>query len=167
MYPIQISQGVKILCVLYLHYNVVFTFKWYWNFKNKMLYFVWIGYNIEPADLVNENSFILFWSGKWVSYFLVEEFSQYFILWKLSLLTPLYRLEVVNSNGDNTKQYLEVNTEPCPVGSLWFAWHPLRCAGVKMTMIKGCIVMMRMSSNTWKLTLSLVRLEACDLTGIP
>ena len=26
-----------------------------------MLYFVWIGYNIESADLVNENSFTLFW----------------------------------------------------------------------------------------------------------
>lgn len=59
-----------------------------------------------------------------MSYFLVEEFSQYFILWKLSLLTPLYGLEVVNGNGENTKQYLEVVTEP-------------------------------------------LRLEACDLTGIP
>ena len=44
--------------------------------------------------------------------FLVEEFSQYFIPWKLSLLTPVYGLEVVNSNGENTKQYLKVKTEP-------------------------------------------------------
>ena len=42
------SPGVKILCVLYLHYNVAFTFKWYGNSWNKTFYpqRVWIGYNI-------------------------------------------------------------------------------------------------------------------------
>ena len=46
------SPGVKILCVLYLHYNVAFTFKWYGNSWNKMFYSqrVWIGYNIELAE---------------------------------------------------------------------------------------------------------------------
>ena len=57
--PIRITQcctqfkspRVKILCVLYLHYNVAFTFKWYGNFWNKTFYSqrVWIGYNIELA----------------------------------------------------------------------------------------------------------------------
>ena len=48
------SPGFKILCVLYLHYNVAFTFKWYRNSWNKTFYSqrVWIGYNIELADLV-------------------------------------------------------------------------------------------------------------------
>ena len=49
--------------------------------------------------------------------FLVEEFSHHFILWKLSLLTPVYGLVVVNSNGENTKQYLEVKTEPLRLGA--------------------------------------------------
>ena len=42
------SSGVKIFCVLYLHYNVVLTFKWYGNSWNKTFYpqRVWIGYNI-------------------------------------------------------------------------------------------------------------------------
>ena len=42
------SPGVKILCVLYLHYNVAFTFKWYGNSWNKTFYpqRVRIGYNI-------------------------------------------------------------------------------------------------------------------------
>ena len=46
------SPGDKILCVLYLHYNVTFTFKWYGNFWNKTFYSqkVWIGYNIELAE---------------------------------------------------------------------------------------------------------------------
>ena len=45
------SPGDKILCVLYLHYNVAFTFKWYGNSWKKTFYFqrVWIGYNIEQA----------------------------------------------------------------------------------------------------------------------
>ena len=45
---------VMILCVLYLHYNVAFTFKWYGNSWNKTLYSqrVWIGYNIELAKYV-------------------------------------------------------------------------------------------------------------------
>ena len=53
MYPIQISW-VKILCVLYLHYNVAFTFKRYGYSWNKKFYSqrVWIGYNIELAELV-------------------------------------------------------------------------------------------------------------------
>ena len=39
------SPGVKILRVLYLHYNVAFTFKWYGNSWNKTFYpqRVWIG----------------------------------------------------------------------------------------------------------------------------
>ena len=43
------SPGDKILCVLHLHYNVAFTFKWYGNSWNKTFYSqrVWIGYNIE------------------------------------------------------------------------------------------------------------------------
>ena len=46
------SPGDKILCVLYLHYNVAFTFKWYGNYWNKTFYSqrVWIGYNIELAE---------------------------------------------------------------------------------------------------------------------
>ena len=32
------SPGVKILCVLYLHYNLAFTFKWYGNSWNKTFY---------------------------------------------------------------------------------------------------------------------------------
>ena len=32
------SPGDKILCVLYLHYNVAFTFKLYGNSSNKMFY---------------------------------------------------------------------------------------------------------------------------------
>ena len=60
--PIQLTQcciqfkspGDKILCVLYLHYNVAFTFKWYGNYWNKTFYSqrVWIGYNIELAEQV-------------------------------------------------------------------------------------------------------------------
>ena len=48
------SPGDKILCVLYLHYNVAFTFKWYGNYWNKTFYSqrVWIGYNIELAEQV-------------------------------------------------------------------------------------------------------------------
>ena len=48
------SPGVKILCVLYLHYNVTLTFKWHVNYRNKTCYpqRVWIGYNIELANLV-------------------------------------------------------------------------------------------------------------------
>ena len=58
--PIRLTQcctqfkapGDKILWVLYLHYNVAFTFKWYGNFWNKKFYSqrVWIGYNIELAE---------------------------------------------------------------------------------------------------------------------
>ena len=58
--PIRLTQcctqfkapGDKILCVLYLHYNVAFTFKWYGNFWNRKFYSqrVWIGYNIELAE---------------------------------------------------------------------------------------------------------------------
>ena len=46
------SPGDKILCVLYLHYNVAFTFKWYGNSLNKTFYSqrVWIGYNIELVE---------------------------------------------------------------------------------------------------------------------
>ena len=42
------SPGVKILCVLYLHDNVAFTFKWYGNSWNKTFYpqRLSIGYNI-------------------------------------------------------------------------------------------------------------------------
>ena len=49
------SPGAKILCVLYLHYNVAFTFKWYGNSLNKTFYSqrVLIGYNIELAEKVN------------------------------------------------------------------------------------------------------------------
>ena len=48
------SLGVTILCALYLHYKVTFTFKWYGNSWNKKFYSqrVWIGYNIELAELV-------------------------------------------------------------------------------------------------------------------
>ena len=48
------SPGVKTLCVLYLHHNVAFTFKWYGNSWNKTFYSqgVWIGYNIKLAELV-------------------------------------------------------------------------------------------------------------------
>ena len=48
------SPWVKILCVLYFHYNVAFTFKWYGNIWNKTFYSqrVWIGYNIASAELV-------------------------------------------------------------------------------------------------------------------
>ena len=48
------SPGDKILCALYLRYNVAFTFKWYGNSWNKMFHFqrVWIGYNIELAEQV-------------------------------------------------------------------------------------------------------------------
>ena len=46
------SPGDKILCVLYLYYNVPFTFKWYGNSWNKRFYSqrVWIGYNIDLAE---------------------------------------------------------------------------------------------------------------------
>ena len=45
------SLGVKVLCVLHLHDNVAFAFKWYWNTWNKKFYSqsIWIGYNIELA----------------------------------------------------------------------------------------------------------------------
>ena len=53
LYPIQIARD-KILCVLYLHYNVAFTFKWCGNSWNKTFYYqrVWIGYIIELAEEV-------------------------------------------------------------------------------------------------------------------
>ena len=53
--------GFNILCVLYLHYNLVFTCKWYGNSWNKLFYSqrVWIGYNIELADLVYMTSIII------------------------------------------------------------------------------------------------------------
>ena len=56
------SLGVKILCALYLHYKVAFTFKWYGNSWNKTFYsqVVWIGYNIELAELVNCFCFFVF-----------------------------------------------------------------------------------------------------------
>ena len=46
------SPGDKILCVLYLHNNVDFTFKWYGNSWNKTFYSqrISIGYNIELAE---------------------------------------------------------------------------------------------------------------------
>ena len=46
------SPGDKFLCVLHLHYNVAFIFKWYGNSWNKTFYSqrVWIGYNIELAE---------------------------------------------------------------------------------------------------------------------
>ena len=52
------SPVVKILCVLYFHYNVAFTFKWYGNFWNKMFYSqtVWIGHNIELATKFGQKS---------------------------------------------------------------------------------------------------------------
>ena len=48
------SPGFKILCVLYLHYNVAFIFKWYGNTWNKTFYSqrVWIGNNIDKAQWV-------------------------------------------------------------------------------------------------------------------
>ena len=56
------SLGVKILCALYLHYKVAFTFKWYGNSWNKTFYsqVVWIGYNIELAELVYCFCFFVF-----------------------------------------------------------------------------------------------------------
>ena len=45
-------QGLRIF-VLYLHYDVAFTFKWYGNSFNKTFYIPkGFGYNIESADLV-------------------------------------------------------------------------------------------------------------------
>ena len=44
-----------------------------------------------------------------MSCFLVEEFSEYFVQWKLSLLIPVYGLEGMYSNGENVKKYLLVN----------------------------------------------------------
>ena len=43
------SPGDMILCILYLHFNVAFTFKWYGNSWNKRFYSqrVWMGYSIE------------------------------------------------------------------------------------------------------------------------
>ena len=48
------SLGVKVLCVFHLHDNIAFTFKWYANTWNKTFYSqrIWIGYNIELAELV-------------------------------------------------------------------------------------------------------------------
>ena len=48
------SLGVKVLCVSHLHDNIAFTFKWYGNTWNKTFYSqrIWIGYNIELAELV-------------------------------------------------------------------------------------------------------------------
>ena len=48
------SLGVKVLCVFHLHDNIAFTFKWYGNTWNKSFYSqrIWIGYNIELAELV-------------------------------------------------------------------------------------------------------------------
>ena len=48
------SLGVKVLCVFHLHGNIPFTFKWYGNTWNKTFYSqrIWIGYNIELAELV-------------------------------------------------------------------------------------------------------------------
>ena len=55
------SPEVNILCVLYLHYNVAFTFKWYGNSWNKTFYSqrVWIGYNIELAKEIYSSRFAL------------------------------------------------------------------------------------------------------------
>ena len=55
------SPVFKIPCVLYLRYNLAFTCKWYGNFWNKTFYSqrVWIGYNIELADLVYVTSIII------------------------------------------------------------------------------------------------------------
>ena len=64
------SLGVKILCALYLHYKVAFTFKWYGNSWNKTFYsqVVWIGYNIELAELVYCFCFFCFFAEAWVIY---------------------------------------------------------------------------------------------------
>ena len=61
----QFKSPRKILCVLYLHYNVPFTFKWYGNSWDKTFYSqrVLIGYNIELAELVYANCFPYFWSN--------------------------------------------------------------------------------------------------------
>ena len=53
------SPGVKILCVLYLHYNVAFTFKWYGNSWNKNVLFPkglnWIQHWVSQIGL------LIFW----------------------------------------------------------------------------------------------------------
>ena len=48
------SLGVKVLSVFHLHDNIAFTLKWYGNTWNKTFYSqkIWIGYNIELAELV-------------------------------------------------------------------------------------------------------------------
>ena len=53
------SPGTKNLCVLNLHDNEAFTFKWYGNPLNKTFYSqkIWIGYNIELAQLVHDKSY--------------------------------------------------------------------------------------------------------------
>ena len=66
--PIRLTQcctqfkplGIKILCVMNLHDNEAFTFKWYGNTWNKTFYSqkIWIGYNIELAELVKARSFL-------------------------------------------------------------------------------------------------------------
>ena len=52
--------GVKVLCVFHLHDNIAFTFKWYGNTWNKTFYSqrIWIGYNIELAELVYSGYFV-------------------------------------------------------------------------------------------------------------
>ena len=51
------SLGVKVLCVLHLHDNVAFTFKWFGNTRNKTCYShrIWIRYSIELAESVYSN----------------------------------------------------------------------------------------------------------------
>ena len=45
----------RFFALLYLHYNVAFTFKWYGNHWNKTFRSqrIWIGYNIELTNLVH------------------------------------------------------------------------------------------------------------------
>ena len=55
------SPGDKILCVLYLHYNVAFTFKWYGNSWNKTLLFPtglnWVQHWVSRIGLL-----VIYWS---------------------------------------------------------------------------------------------------------
>ena len=62
------SLGVKMLCVLHLHDNVAFTFKWYGNTWNKTFYSqkIWIGYNTELAELVYLREIAVTNVKKWV-----------------------------------------------------------------------------------------------------
>ena len=121
------SLGVKILCVVNLHDNEAFTFKWCGNSWNKTFYSqrIWIGYNIELAELVYWNLKLLQrWTCSenktWFSFVEVEEKASNLTHWPLKVKRDKFysvRLTIFWCEWVNLIQSKTMSSSSCRCGN--------------------------------------------------